>query len=249
RLERAVRSVTLERGHDPADFTLVAFGGAGGLHAAELAACLGCRSVLIPSAAGVLSALGCLAADVRRDFSRAVLEPATLIGVDRLALLFEEMELEADETLTAEGVPPERRTTSRALAMRYRGQSYEVDVPADGGSNPASSFHRMHRERYGHCRPDAPVEIVAARVAAVGMGRPPALPEHRPTGSGGPEMRSVWLDAEEVEAESWAWEALPPGYEGHGPALVFGDHATAFVPPGWRWRVNAFGNLILDAVR
>lgn len=246
-LERAVRRVTLERGHDPADFTLVAFGGAGGLHAAELAACLGCRSVLIPRAAGVLSALGCLAADVRRDFSRAVLEPATLIGSDRLARSFESMEREADLALAAEGVPPERRTTTRVLAMRYRGQSYEVEVAADGGGDPAARFHRLHLERYGHSRPDAPVEIVAARVAAVGSGRPPALPDHRPTGSGGPAVRVVWLDGEEVEAESWAWEDLPPGHEGRGAALVLGDHATALVPAGWRWRVDAFGNLILDA--
>jgi N-methylhydantoinase A/oxoprolinase/acetone carboxylase beta subunit len=246
-LERAVRSVTLERGHDPADFTLVAFGGAGGLHAADLAACLGCRSVLVPRAAGVLSALGCLAADVRRDFSRAVLEPASPIVAERLARSFATMEQEADSALADEGVPPERRRTSRVLAMRYRGQSYEVDVPADAGGDSAARFHRLHRERYGHSRAGAPVEIVAARVAAVGIGRPPALPEHRPTGSGVPARRPVWLEGGEVEADSWAWEDLPPGHEGLGPAIVLGDHATALVPPGWRWRADPFGNLILEA--
>jgi N-methylhydantoinase A len=245
-LERAVRGVTLEKGYDPADFTLVAFGGAGGLHAAELATLLGCRSVMIPRAAGVLSALGCLAADVRRDFSRAVLEPVGDGGSDRLARSFEAMEREADIGLASEGVPPERRTTSRSLAMRYRGQSYEVDVPAGGTGDPASRFHRLHRERYGHSRPEAPVEVVAARVAAVGIGRPPALPPHRPTGPAVPGRRSAWVNGEKIELESWPWEGLPAAHESRGPALVFGDHATALVPPGWRWRVDSFGNLLLE---
>jgi N-methylhydantoinase A len=245
-LERVVRRVTLERGHDPADFTLVAFGGAGGLHAAELAACLGCGRVLIPRMAGVLSALGCLAADVRRDLSRAVLETVSGQGAGRLECSFEELEREADRALADEGVPAERRMTSRALAMRYRGQSYDVDVPVDGERDFAAAFHRRHRERHGYARPDAAVEIVAAQVAGVGLGSPPALPPHRPTGTGVPVGRELWLEGEEVEAESWTWAELPAGHAGHGPALILDDLATALVPPGWSWRADAFGNLILE---
>ncbi|HUF88976.1 MAG TPA: hydantoinase/oxoprolinase family protein [Gemmatimonadota bacterium] len=245
-LERAVRRVTLERGHDPADFTLVAFGGAGGLHAAGLAAALGCRRVLVPRAAGVLSALGCLAAEVRRDFARAVLEPAEPGAGAALARRFADMEEEADRALAAEGVPPDRRRTVRSLAMRYRGQSYEVDVPSEAGADPVAAFHRAHAERYGHARPEAPVEIVAARVAAVGAGRTPALPEHRPAADRAPARRTAWIDGREVEAETWGWVDLPVGHAGSGPALVFDDHATALVPPGWRWRVDVHGNVVME---
>jgi N-methylhydantoinase A/oxoprolinase/acetone carboxylase beta subunit len=245
-LERAVRRVTLARGHDPADFTLVAFGGAGGLHAAELAAALGCRSVMIPRAAGVLSALGCLAADVRRDFSRAVLE-AVEVGADRLERWFEPLSAEADAALAGEGIPPQRRRTIRSLAMRYRGQSYELDLPADGLTDLSAAFHALHAERHGYARPEAAVEIVAARVAAVGVGRPPALPAHVPAGPGAPLRRTIRIAGAEVATESWAWSGLPIGHAGEGPALISDDHATALVPPGWRWRVDAGGNLILDA--
>lgn len=249
-LERAVRRITLDRGHDPADFTLVAFGGAGGLHAAELAAGLGCGRVLIPRTAGVLSALGCLAADVRREFSRAVLETVGSAGWNRLAGWFEILEEEARLALVDEGVPPERRMTARLLDMRYRGQSYEVDVPvgdpAPDHVDATAAFHRRHRERYGYARPDAPVEVVVARVAAVGTGRPPSLPVHEPTGTEEPVQRSIWIDGEELEIESWLWAELPQGHAGRGPALVVDDHATALVPPGWSWNVDRFGNLLLE---
>lgn len=257
-LERAIRRVTLERGHDPADLTIVAFGGAGGLHAAALASRLGCARVMIPRSAGVLSALGCLAADVRHDVGCAVLEPADVAGRARLAEAFERLEREAVAALDEEGVPPDRRALSRTLAMRYRGQSYEIDVPAErsrgigpavGGDGYAAAFHRLHDERYGHARPHAPVEIVTARVAAIGSGRSPALPLHLPADSEVPAGRRVWLAGEEVPVEAWRWESLPSGHRGRGAALVLGDHATALVPAGWRWAVDRFGNLILESGR
>jgi N-methylhydantoinase A len=248
-LERAIRRVTLERGRDPADLTLVAFGGAGGLHAAALAGRLGCARVLVPRSAGVLSALGCLAADVRRDVARAVLAPADATGASRLAATFEDLEREARAALDAEGVPSDRRTLSRTLAMRYRGQSYEIDVPAGGSGSHADAFHRLHRETYGHARSDAPVEIVTARVAGTGSSNPPALPLHVPVPGEGPAARRLWLDGKEVAVEAWVWESLPPGHRGTGPALVLGDHATALVPPFWRWAVDRFGNLILESDR
>jgi N-methylhydantoinase A len=241
-LERANRRVTLERG-------LVAFGGAGGLHAAALASRIGCARVLVPCSAGVLSALGCLAAEVRRDVERAVLEPADAAGASRLAEVFRGLEREARAALDEEGVPADRRSLARTLAMRYRGQSYEIDVPADGTGDPAAAFHRLHGERYGHARPDARVEIVTARVAATGAGRPPLLPLHRPGASAAPAARRLSLEGGEAVVEAWAWESLPSGYRSRGPALVLGDHATALVPRGWSWEVDRFGNLILESGR
>ncbi|HJU86190.1 MAG TPA: hydantoinase/oxoprolinase family protein, partial [Gemmatimonadota bacterium] len=162
---------------------------------------------------------------------------------------FEELEREAGSALELEGVPRDRQTLSRTLAMRYRGQSYEIDVPADGSAKFADAFHRLHRERYGHARPDAPVEIVTARVAGTGSGRPPALPLHAPASSRAPATRRLWLEGEEVAVDAWAWEALPAGHGGRGPALVLGDHATTLVPAGWRWSVDRFGNLLLETGR
>jgi N-methylhydantoinase A len=186
---------------------------------------------------------------VRRDVTRAVLEPADGTGAARIAAAFEELECEARAALEREGVAPDRRTLSRTLAMRYRGQSYEIDVPADGSANLAATFHRIHRERYGHARPDAPVEIVTARVAGTGSGSQPALPLHAPASSEPPACRPVWLAGEEALVEAWAWEALPAGHSGRDPVLVLGEHATTLVPPGWRWSVDPFGNLILESAR
>jgi N-methylhydantoinase A len=246
-LERAVRRVTLERGYDPADFTLVAFGGAGGLHAAALAAGLGCGRVLIPRTAGVLSAVGCLAADVRLDVSRAVLEPVGSVDDRRLERWFEGLESEARDGLATEGVPPERRTTVRSLAMRYRGQSYEVEIPLADVRDITAAFHGRHRERHGYARPGAPVEVVSAHVAATGVGRPLDIALHRPAGSIAPVGGTLSIDGQDVTAETWIWAGLPAGHGGRGPALVLDDHATALVPPGWEWKLDPFGNLVLEA--
>ncbi|MBW3660128.1 MAG: hydantoinase/oxoprolinase family protein [Gemmatimonadetes bacterium] len=247
-LERAVRRVTLERGHDPSDSTLVAFGGAGGLHAATLARALGGGRVLVPRAAGVLSALGCLAADARLDFARTLLEPAEAWPPERLEEAFEELEAEAGKALDRERVPPGRRTTVRSLAMRYRGQAYETDVAWRADAAPVEAFHRHHRERYGYARPEAPAEIVAVRVAAVGTTAAPALPEHAPAAAGRPDRRAIGLRrGESVEVAAWEWAALPVGHASDEPAVVFGDHATAVVPPGWAWRVTRHGDLVLEA--
>lgn len=247
-LERAVRRVTLERGYDPADFVLVAFGGAGGLHAASLAESLGASRVLVPRAAGVLSALGCLAADVRLDFDRAVLERASGLGEDDLREIFAPLERQATEALEREGVPPDRRALRRTLAMRYRGQTFDLAVPWREGEDPSAAFHELHRTRYGHAREEEPTEVVTARVAAIGRGRDPELEEHEPVGGPRPGSRRIGLgsEREDVEVEAWRWDALPVDHCSDAPAIVLGDHATVLVPPAWRWRVGRHGDLHLE---
>ncbi|MDX1622803.1 MAG: hydantoinase/oxoprolinase family protein [Gemmatimonadota bacterium] len=249
-LERAVRRVTLERGHDPADFSLVAFGGAGGLQAAELADGLGVRRVLVPRAAGVLSALGCLAADTRLDFARTILEPASSWSLERLEEVFAELEESADAALEREGVEPEDRETRRSIEMRYRGQSFEttVPLPLGEGRDLERVFHERHERRYGYARPGSPTEIVTVRIAALGLSSPPSLPDHEWTEAEDPADRSIGLeDGESIEARAWAWDALPAGYESGEPALVLGEHATVVVPPGWWWRVGRRGDLVLES--
>ena len=156
---RALRLVSVERGHDPRDFALVAFGGAGPLHACELADELGIRKVLVPAAAGVLSALGLVASEERRDRVRSYVIP------------FEDAGL-----LPREG----------EVDLRYRGQSFELTVPLEG--DPAEAFHRAHEERYGYAERGRPLELVAVRTAEVTPGPALTLPAGEPLSVRGPAV-------------------------------------------------------------
>jgi len=135
----------------------------------------------------------------------------------------------------------------RTLAVRYRGQAFDLPVAWRRGDDVAAAFHHLHRTRYGHAREDEPAEIVTARVAAVGRTSEPRLADHRPVGQAEPRRRRVGLaNGKWVEAEAWRWEGLAPGHASEAPALVLGDHATALVPPGWSWRVGRRGDLHLE---
>jgi N-methylhydantoinase A len=205
--------------------------------------------VLVPRAAGVLSALGCLAAETRVDLGRAVLEPVSRWGARRLEALFTGLEEEAGLALEREGVPVDARRLVRSLAMRYRGQAYEIEVPLPAELEDETAgelFHRHHAARYGYARPEAAVEIVAAQVTAVGRTRAPRLPDHRSAGREGPVTRRLTIAGDDIEVASWHWEDLPAGHASDEPTIVFGDHATALVPPGWSWHVDRMGNLIAE---
>ncbi len=256
-MERALRRVSVERGHDPAEHVLVPFGGAGPLHACDLAAALGIRRVLIPPYPGVLSALGLLLADVVYDASRSVLRPAAALTGDPAPLREAAGALARTvrEVLARDGF--DDVTLTARLDLRYAGQSYELDVPlawpvtAEGVAEAVAAFHAAHRQRYGHARPEAPVEVVTLRVRGTAPGLPLALPEEPPADTLAdvarlPE-RPVWFDA--------AGPTPTPGYDrprlrhGHrfdGPAIVFQYDTTVVIPPGWHARVDAGRNLWVE---
>ncbi|OAT85297.1 5-oxoprolinase [Desulfotomaculum copahuensis] len=174
-MARAVRVVSVQRGLDPRDFTLLAFGGAGPLHAAELAREASIPHALIPRHPGVASALGMLAADVRLDYARTVLLPLAEATADELARLYAPLEEAARRELAAEGFSPAEMLLERAAGLRYAGQSYTLDLPVPAGALTAAdlhlltrSFHLEHRREYGYRREDAPVEITLLRLAATG---------------------------------------------------------------------------------
>ncbi len=220
RMERALRVISVERGHDPADFVLVSFGGAGGLHACELARALGVRRVLLPPGASTLSAHGMLAADVLRERSRTVMRtvgPGDAAdaagasdgaggsddageldagGVADLAGAFAPLVEAVRSDLRDEGFPDGESRIHREVEMRYRGQSYELRVPF--GEGLVERFHRRHRERYGHAEPGAPVEAVTIRVRGVGTVESPPLPAGEP---GPPDPSSALLDHRPVVME------------------------------------------------
>ena len=247
-MERALRTVSLERGHDPRDFTLVAFGGAGPQHACELAAGLGIERVLVPRHAGVLSAMGVAIAEVVKDYSRTVMARSSA-EMDRLRHTMEELEQLARAELSAS--EPGDAVMRRSLDVRYRGQSFElpVDWPSDGSyASLEAAFHEAHRVQFGYADAGAPVEVVTARLAAAVPGLRPNLvaetPHDRLRQSG--ETREVWFDTGPERTAVFDRESLAPGDRFDGPALVTQMDATTLVPPGWSARVDGFRNLMVS---
>lgn len=236
RMVRALRRVTTERGVDPSDLALVAFGGAGPLHATALARELGCRTVLVPAAAGVLSALGLLLAPARAEVSQSVL------GVEDLGGAWGELDLAARRELEGSGVAD---VTIRRLAdVRYRGQSHELRVEAATPEEAASALGPAHRAAYGYALDD-PVEVVTLRSVADG----PALLDRVPPPTWGeprePSRRRLGLDGELEEVEVLHRAALTPGDGRDGPLLIEQPDTTTLIGRGEHARVTDDGTLEL----
>jgi N-methylhydantoinase A len=228
---QALRVVSVERGHDPAGAELIAFGGAGPLHACELAAQLGATRVLCLPASGVLSALGLAAAERRRDASRSLLRPLA--------------EAEGLEQAVADLIDARDGEQVRGAAdLRYAGQSFELLIPF-GDGDLAESFHAEHERRYGHADPDRPVELVTLRAAAV---QPGARVRLSAAGDVERSRRAIQWDGENVEAEVLSGTGLPPGTTVTGPAVVEFPETTCLVPPGWAGEADEHGVLRLEVV-
>jgi N-methylhydantoinase A len=247
-MERALRLVSIERGQDPRLFTLLSFGGAGGLHAAALAAALRIPRVIVPADPGNFSALGVLLADVSKDYSRTVMREVTA-GLDvELARQFSALERQAARDLRDEGFDAARRKFHRRLAMRYRGQSFELEV--DWRRDYVAAFHRAHRERYGQSDASRPVEVVSVRLRAVGITEKPSLRRAREIrrGRARPSDRTfIWTEAGRVRAAVYDRDRLEAGLRLEAPAIVTEYGATTFIPPGWSCRIDRDANLLLDS--
>ncbi len=231
---RALRMISVERGLDPRHFSLVAFGGAGGLHACALAEALGCRTVLLPRAAGVLSALGLAISPVRRDYVRPLLGAATV----ELEQAFVELEAQARAELASP-------STQRRADLRYAGQSFELTVTGDTPAELVDAFHAEHERRYGHRIDDEPVELVSLRLVASVAGAGPRLIEPAPTGEAVTGWRRLLLEGGTVEAAVLDRAAMGRGSKVDGPAVVELPEATCLVRPGWAGEIDDAGTLIL----
>jgi N-methylhydantoinase A len=242
-MARAVRRISVERGHDPAPLALLTFGGAGGLHACAVARELGMTRVVVPPSPGLLCAYGALAAEVTHERVRTLLRQVDG-GLDAASLgpELEALERAAAVVLDDEGIPAAERLLERAATLRYRGQSFELEVPCAG--DLAAGFHAAHRARYGYALDDRAVELVALRVRARGVGSPPPLPTPA-SEPGPPEVGRVRAHAEgrEWDAPVWARRRLLPGARVDGPALIVEYSATTFVPPGAHAQVLDGGSL------
>ncbi len=247
-MEHALRIVSTERGHDPRRFTLVSFGGAGGLHAVALAEALRVPKILVPADPGNFSALGVLLAEVVRDYSRTVmlaLLPGERPGpeVDRE---FAALSKRALADLRAEGFTGSRVRLVRSVAVRYHGQSFELEVP--WRANPAPAFHKAHRDRYGHGDPRHGIEIVNLRLRGIGMTTKPALPRRRAVSNPRVEPKGetqLRIGRRVVKAPVFDRTRIDVGARLAGPAIIVEYGSTTFVPPGWQLEVDAWRNLVL----
>ena len=241
-IDRAIRRVSIARGHDPRDFTLVAFGGAGPLHACEAAARLDIPQALVPPTPGVLCALGLLLADVAVDFSRSVMQPATDDSIAGLTRARDELMRRAQDELNREKIPAADQVFAATLDMRYKGQAYELNIP--WSATAIDDFHAAHERAYGHAMRWRTVEIVSLRVSGRGISEKPQFEAQdeiphtpRPVGEKpSPLGGNISL---------YMREDLNPGATFQGEALVFQLDSTTYVPAGWHARVDGFGNLLL----
>ena len=255
-MEKAIRVVSIERGHDPRRFALVAFGGAGGLHACELAQALSIPRVIVPALPGALSAFGILVSDVVKDYSRTVVWRATAnLPLTRLESEFRKLSQNAKRDFHAEkwaGAIRERRS----IDVRYRGQGYELNVPLS--PNLIADFHQAHAKRYGYSHPDREIELVTIRLRATvkspqskiiaGHANPKTGPTTRAENASRrkPEFRPVQFNGKKMKTAIHDRNDLRVGKRYAGPAVITEYSATTVIPPGIRFSADRAGNIVID---
>jgi N-methylhydantoinase A len=245
-MEKAIRVISVERGHDPREFTLVAFGGGGPLHACSLARALRIARVLVPAMPGALSAVGILLADTVRDASRTVMLPGD--AVETLGKMYAELEQRGVAEFAAEGL---EGVAHRSIDVRYRGQGYELNVPYDSHAptRGIEAFHRLHQQRYGFCDVQRPIEIVNVRLRMIAAGEAYAPVEREAVSGDGSAAcyaeREVFFDGTFVRSRLYRRDALVPGDAIHGPAMITEYTSATVLPPGCSALVDGFGNLVI----
>jgi len=243
-MERAIRVITVERGFDPRDFVLFAFGGAGPMHAAELAADLGIRHIVLPKNPGLLCAWGALGAPLGREYSFTLreIDPA----YRRLRLAVRPMIERARRELIAGGPRRGAFAAEARLEMRYQGQSYELEVPLS--PDFADAFHAAHRRAFGYDAPGAPIEVVNVRLRATVAGAAPPVARIAGRVAAAPVARMPVLGSGSrmLNAPVYERDSMGAGFRAQGPAIVVELSATAYIPPGFSMRVDDYGNLHLE---
>jgi N-methylhydantoinase A len=247
-MEKAIRVVSIERGRDPRDFALVAFGGAGGLHACALAEALSIPHVIVPVLPGALSALGILVSDVVKDYSRTVLlRVASNIPHPRMAQEFAALQEQAAKDFHQEAWPG-RVHYERSVDIRYCGQGYELNLRFT--RNLLADFEKEHARRYGYAHPDREVELVTLRLRATlptvdaGTGTP-ARPGRAKLGSLSTPKAPVSFEGKKLATAICLRDTLKPGKKYSGPAIITEYSATTVIPPGKRFHLDPAGNLIV----
>ena len=254
-MERALRTVSLEQGHDPRLFTLLPFGGAGPLHACELAEALRIPRVFIPRYPGVLSALGMILAPIVKDYVQTVMLDTHTLAADTLEAAFTPLEERARNDMqheiqhvSAQSNPAAALSLQRFWDLRYPGQSYELTTPAAEDINTTlARFHALHEQRFGHSHPEQPVQLVAIRVKAILQLDQPELPTEPPADPSSEHAilatRPMTFTTGIHQARIYERARLQHGNRVEGPALLVQDDSTILLPPAWEGVVDAWGNI------
>jgi N-methylhydantoinase A len=256
KMEEAIKAISTMRGHDLRDFMLLAFGGAGPLHAGRIARDLGMAGVIVPLYPGVFSAIGLLMSDVKHDYIRSKLTPLSEISPADVNGMFERMVAQALDELRDDGFGAEQIRIERALDMRYAGQGYEIAVSCSAHSlhdadlkQLRATFDQQHRTMFGHMAPEEPVEIVSYRVRGIGLVPPVEMPQFKPAGTiladAQREIRRVRFDGREVDCPVYQRERLDVGLTVAGPAILDQFDCTTVICPGQTARVDEWKNLIV----
>jgi N-methylhydantoinase A len=255
KMQEAIKAISTMRGHDLRGFHLLAFGGAGPLHAARMAKELGMAGVVVPLYPGVYSAMGLLMSDVKHDYIRSKLSGLAHVTADKAEEIFAELESQAHRDLRDEGFAGRSIAVERALDLRYAGQGYEITVACEERLGDGSlaeirkRFDAVHKQMFGHTAPDEPVEIVSYRLRGIGRVAPVKLPRFEPTGTSLSDAlrtrRSARFDGKSLDTPVYQRERLDVGVVLAGPAIVDQLDATTVIPPGHAARVDDFKNILI----
>ena len=256
KMEEAIKAISTMRGHDLRDFMLLAFGGAGPLHAGRIARDLGMAGVIVPLYPGVFSAIGLLMSDVKHDYVRSKLSPLSEVAPADVNGMFERMVAQALEELRDDGFAADHIRIERALDMRYAGQGYEIAVPCPVQplqeadlKQLRTTFDQQHQAMFGHMAPQEPVEIVSFRVRGIGLVPPVEMPKFKPAGTtlrdARRELRHVRFDGRELDCPVYQRERLDVGLTVAGPAVLDQFDCTTVICPGQTARVDEWKNLIV----
>ena len=251
-MSRAIRRVSVERGYDPNDFALFSYGGAGGLHACFLAESLSIPTVIVPPHGGLMSAMGMLLADTVKDYSQTVLWSMDQDIFQRLSNRFSQLKLQADQEMQLEGISSDLIQYQLSLDLRYVGQSYELNVPFETEFD--TLFHQLHKQRFGHSRPDFQIEIVHLRLRAVGLneqtdiGKNPKMLEQDSQATGQPFTQKSVAFGQPLITNFYYRRDLLKNEIILSPAIVFELSTTTVIPPNFTGYVDSWKNLILSPV-
>jgi N-methylhydantoinase A len=255
-MAQALRIVSVERGHDPREFSLIAFGGAGPVHAVALAEELAIPEVIIPPAPGAFSALGLVATDLKRDYARTLYADLGEVDPAAVAGAFAALEAAGSAMLRAAQVPAERQALPRFADVRYRRQAYELTLPVGDGpvtretlERLAMSFHEKHEQTYGHANPREAVQLVNLRLTAIGKLPDLKLAQPSDPSSARVRRRDVWFAATGFSTVDLHWRnGLAAGTVIAGPAIIEALDSTTVIPPGWTGRIDDLGYIRLTRV-
>jgi N-methylhydantoinase A len=254
-MERAIRVISVERGHDPRQFALLAFGGAGPLHGTGLAAKLGMRTVIMPDTAGVLSALGLLQTDLAHDYVQSIVVQTSKLDLTALNDIFQTLKERGEKEMLQNGADREMIAYQPSVDMRYLGQAFEINIECPSSQLEQEElkqlldlFHERHRVVYGHAAVKEPVELVNLRLRVIGLMD--KIEIQRDSGSKGkepiPNRQVHFPDSGWAETNIFSRASLSAGTSIEGPAVVEGQESTAVIPPQWYARIDSSGNLIAE---